>query len=748
MFEQSNSYHKTQIKGKGTALHVAVNNGNADVVRRLVEAVVQHEGAASGGEEGTSALATRNEQGASPLHLAARRGFDEICKCIIGAGGERRSLMCVRNEKGETPLFSAVKTRQLKTFALLYQLFPNDTNLAIRNKDDSILHIAIRREFLDMAVIIVHCYPVLLDLRNGDQATPLEIIAARPSAFKSGTYLTWGKRILYHCIYVKPLDAKTAMKRYLTSEGVGKNRNKASSSIIEKDKSQVAIQLGPVDTSQAISEKEDCARYADINVLCFQFADIIQKLVFIFCLPWLSLLGISIADLVAIYKLKQKHTWASQLLNKFMENPYQSYMGIDGNNPLHYTEDHDEEKDDEEGKLWDVINQIREQRDSLNKVPGSSKQKAQQSGKKENYSEAPQENEKIEKYVDSQNKESGSSKQKAPQQNEKKEKYDPKETAFLAAAKNGIVEIVLELRNNIESVVHDTNSNKQNVLLVAVKNRQPYVVVELRRNLKSNGHIRQFDSLTFETDNEDNNVLHMAAGSVSNKEKTWQIAGAAMQMMWDIKWYQYIKSLAPEHLACRTNKDGKTPGVVFQEQHRELVSEGSGWLKDTAESCSVVAALIAGVSFATASTVPGGNNQDSSHPDLNGRPALEGKPAFDTFAIASLVGLCFSVTALVMFLAILTSRKQVEDFRRSIPVKLLVGFSSLFVSIAAMLVAFCAGNFFLLKDKYKESIIFPIYVATCLPVTLYAIVQFPLYADLVKTILKKVPQPSGRGVNF
>lgn len=44
-----------------------------------------------------------------------------------------------------------------------------------------------------------------------------------------------------------------------------------------------------------------------------------------------------------------------------MENPYQSYMGIDGKNPLHYTEDNDEEKDDEVGKLRDVINQIREQ---------------------------------------------------------------------------------------------------------------------------------------------------------------------------------------------------------------------------------------------------------------------------------------------------------------------------------------------------------------------------------------------------
>lgn len=110
-------------------------------------------------------------------------------------------------------------------------------------------------------------------------------------------------------IYVKPLDAKTAMKRYLTSEGVGKNRNKASSSIIEKDKSQVAIQLGPVDTSQAISEKEDCARYADINVLCFQFADIIQKLVFIFCLPWLSLLGISIAGMLVYMPLLVQFAW-------------------------------------------------------------------------------------------------------------------------------------------------------------------------------------------------------------------------------------------------------------------------------------------------------------------------------------------------------------------------------------------------------------------------------------------------------
>lgn len=196
---------------------------------------------------------------------------------------------------------------------------------------------------------------------------------------------------------------------------------------------------------------------------------------------------------------------------------------------------------------------------------------------------------------------------------------------------------------------------------------------------------------------------------------------------------QYVRALVPEHFTFRTNKDDKTGGEIFKQKHKDLVKESSEWLKETSNSCSVVAALIAGVSFATSSSVPGGTDK--------GKPELEGQPAFDAFAIASLIGLCFSVTALIMFLAILTSRKQAQDFRKSLPLKLLFGLSSLFVSIASMLVSFCAAHFFVLKDKYKN-ILFPVYIATCLPVTFYAVVQFPLYADLLKAIFKKVPQPS------
>lgn len=111
---------------------------------------------------------------------------------------------------------------------------------------------------------------------------------------------------------------------------------------------------------------------------------------------------------------------------------------------------------------------------------------------------------------------------------------DKKETALLAAAKNGIVEIVSDLLSKIPNVVPETNSNNENVLHVAVKNRQSNVVELLRKNLDK----QLFDSLIFEVDNRENTVLHLAADTTSNNERTWQIAGAAMHMMWNIKWYQ------------------------------------------------------------------------------------------------------------------------------------------------------------------------------------------------------------------
>lgn len=305
----------------------------------------------------------------------------------------------------------------------------------------------------------------------------------------------------------------------------------------------------------------------------------------------------------------------------------------------------------------------------------------------------------------------------------------------LVAARNGIVEIVNEILTQFISVFYTTNSQEENILLVAVRNKKPLVVENLRKKFQKE-YPEVWNTLTLAVNKDGKTMLHMAAYA-SEEYKPWQISGSALQLMWDVNWFQYIKSLVPEHYHLRSDKNNQTADEIFKEEHKELRKESSEWLKETSESCSVVAALVAGVSFATAATIPGGN-------DDKGYPHLEDKPAFHAFVISSVVGLGFSLTGLIMFLTILTSRKLYRAFRIDLPLKLLLGLSSLFVSIVALILSFCTSHSFLFTHKYK-TVIFPIYVATCLPVTFYAVAQLPLYLDLLTFILFKVPKATSEG---
>ncbi|XVF21712.1 hypothetical protein REPUB_Repub12eG0113800 [Reevesia pubescens] len=120
---------------------------------------------------------------------------------------------------------------------------------------------------------------------------------------------------------------------------------------------------------------------------------------------------------------------------------------------------------------------------------------------------------------------------------------------------------------------------------------------------------------------------------------------------------RFVKNSMPIHFFPRYKKVNKTPKVIFTETHKNLVEKGGQWLTNTSESCSIEAALIATV-----------------WPSQHQLPlTFENHPAFDVFAISSLIALCFSVTAVVMFLSILTSRYQEKDFGKDMPRKLLLG---------------------------------------------------------------------------
>lgn len=201
------------------------------------------------------------------------------------------------------------------------------------------------------------------------------------------------------------------------------------------------------------------------------------------------------------------------------------------------------------------------------------------------------------------------------------------------------------------------------------------------------------------------------------------------------EWQFVQDSMRQPNYFPKYNKKNESGREVFVTTHKGLMADGSNWLTKTSESCSVVAALVATVAFATSAMVPGGLVQDK------GTPVLDNRPAFHAFAIASLSALCFSVTALVFFLSILTSRYQEEDFAIDLPRKLLLGLTSLFASIASMLVSFCAGHIFVLNSEFRV-VAYPLYAALCLPITFFAFAQLSLYFDLIIAIFKKVPQRS------
>ncbi|KAF5930390.1 hypothetical protein HYC85_031263 [Camellia sinensis] len=260
-------------------------------------------------------------------------------------------------------------------------------------------------------------------------------------------------------------------------------------------------------------------------------------------------------------------------------------------------------------------------------------------------------------------------------------------------------------------------------MLIAVENRQPHVLQLLLKSKST----KSIDDLLHCLDNEGNSALHLAA--VLKTYQPWLAPNAALQMQWEIKW---VQEHLPKHLVAHQNNGGKTAQEIFIETHSELVQNDTEWLMKTSDSCTIVAALIATVAFATMASVPGGT-------ESNGDPVLQAHRMFKVFSTSSLGALCFSLTAVVMFLAILTSRHKAKDFGKDLPTELLIGLTALFLSIASVSVSFCGGYFLVLKDVVRDAKTIE-YVVAVIPVIAFSVALFPLYFKLILATIKKVPE--------
>ncbi|KOM53643.1 hypothetical protein LR48_Vigan09g230200 [Vigna angularis] len=323
-------------------------------------------------------------------------------------------------------------------------------------------------------------------------------------------------------------------------------------------------------------------------------------------------------------------------------------------------------------------------------------------------------------------------KEKKSEQEEEKKQEDARKpttyTPLLMAACNGITEIVeLIIHFHPHSIEH-VSEDEQNILYMAVKHRQK----EIYRILKK---LKMVRSLAGKIDKDNNTVLHYTAQFQGGSQP-----GYAMQLQEELHWFDRIEKRLPYHYTVHKNLKNQTAKELFVKKHASLLKDAREWIKETAQSCSAVAVLVATVVFAAAYTVPGGTDDD-------GIPRFLHHPIFLVFTIMDIVALVGSLASVIMFLSILTSPCEMWDFRKSLPRKLMAGFALLFFSMATTMLAFSATILINIKLDGNTWTSTLTYCAAFFPVCIFALVQFPLFMaikgctrSVIRNLKKIIPR--------
>ncbi|XP_034909293.1 uncharacterized protein [Populus alba] len=280
---------------------------------------------------------------------------------------------------------------------------------------------------------------------------------------------------------------------------------------------------------------------------------------------------------------------------------------------------------------------------------------------------------------------------------------------------NGIEENVWEIINQYPHAVEQLNEKGQSILDVAVMHRQKKIF-NLVKQLKV-----PLARLHRVIDKKKNTLLHHVADMEHYRGGTKP--GPALKLQEELRWFEQVQKVIPSHYVTLRNKERKTAEELFKENHKDQLTNAQKWIKETTQSCSTVAALVATVVFAAAYTVPGGS-------DKNGKPNFINSPYFLLFTVSDVLSLASSLTSLVVFLSLLTSPFQQQEFHISLPRKLLVGFTFLFFAVITTMLSFGATILILIQSEKKLTTLL-LSMAAFLPVLVFAIMQFSLYVSFM-----------------
>ncbi|XP_062105947.1 ankyrin repeat-containing protein ITN1-like isoform X1 [Humulus lupulus] len=292
------------------------------------------------------------------------------------------------------------------------------------------------------------------------------------------------------------------------------------------------------------------------------------------------------------------------------------------------------------------------------------------------------------------------------------------------AANSGNTLMVVELIRRNPDIVWKSDKKHGSIFHLAVENRYEGIF-NLLHELGSIADMIVNEEI-INSEEERKNILHLAA-ELSPLSKRNRLSGAALQMHRDALWFKEVKKMVYPSLMKMTNGQDKTPEEVFVEKHEGMRKAGEKWIKDTAKSSMIVATLIATVAFSAAFSVPGGFDQNS------GKPILLSHSFFLAFSLADGIALVSSALSLLFFLSILTSRYAVNDFLIYLPLKLMIGSTSLFTSIGAMAISF--GATFILYNEFLEgtTVIYFLYFSFPFLPIVYVCLNYFIFRDMISS---------------
>ncbi|KAJ0016965.1 hypothetical protein Pint_12265 [Pistacia integerrima] len=283
---------------------------------------------------------------------------------------------------------------------------------------------------------------------------------------------------------------------------------------------------------------------------------------------------------------------------------------------------------------------------------------------------------------------------------------------FFDAAKQGNAEFLTLLINEYPGLILKVNSYGYSIFHLAVLYRQE----DLFKLIYEIGSFK--DILAAHTDKYDDNMLHLA-GRLPPADRLSVVSGDALQMQRELLWFKEVSKVVQPLYAEAKNWCGKTPTDIFAEEHKSLMESGEKWIKETANSCMLVATLITSVVFTATFQVPIGNERDTSVPLLIQRVSFG-------------ISLISSSISIITFLSLYTSPYEEEDFLVWLPAKLAFGILTLSTSIVAMMVIFLS-TFFMVFDQGMLGFVIIVSIVAAVPLTLFLKQQLGLLWQVIRS---------------